>query len=82
MDIKTRKKIESLVFKKLVESIAAGAKPDGDPLKVGGNTKSSGLGIISLSASIKTPGPKRIDVRPVGSLSTTNLFGTLLNLII
>ena len=67
------------VFKKLVESITAGIKPDGDPLKVGGKTKSLGLGIISLSSSVKTPDPNLIDVKPVGSLSTVYLLGTLFN---
>ena len=33
-------------------------------------------------SSIKTPGPKRIEVNPVGSLSTAYRFGILLNLII
>ena len=68
------------VFKKLVESIAAALKPEGEPLKVGGKTKSSGLGITSSSSSsVKIPAPNLILVVPSKSISVTNLFGTFFN---
>ena len=66
------------VFKKFVESIAAGENPEGDPHKEGGKTKSLGLGITSLSSSVNIPGPNLTEVKPVGSLSTVYLLGTLL----
>ena len=66
------------VFKKLVESIVEAVNPEGEPLKFGGKTKSLGLGIISVSASVKIPGPNLTEVRPLGSCSTVYLLGTLL----
>ena len=65
------------VLRKLVESIVEAVNPEGDPLNVGGKTKSLGFGIISVLDSVKIPGPNLIEVNPVGSLSTVYLLGTL-----
>ena len=58
-----------LVFKKFDESTTAGAKPEGDPLKLGGKTKSSGLGIISESSRLDVPPPNIIAVFPLAKTS-------------
>ena len=73
------KKINFYGTKKLVDCIVEAEKPEGDPLNVGGKTKSLGLGITSLSASFKIPDPNLTDIKPFGSNSTVYLLGILLS---